>query len=142
MTIIATDSLAPRFPVSIKGVVFVDNKLLLLKNEREEWELPGGKLEPGETPRACLTREIKEETGLLVDTAQLLNAYLYNVSGQIEVLIIAYQCRCVGSAEIRISEEHKEIGLFRFDQLDTINLPQGYRDTIDIAKKTTISSTS
>ena len=28
-------------PVSIKGVVVRDGKVLLLKNEREEWELPG-----------------------------------------------------------------------------------------------------
>lgn len=28
-----------------------------------EWELPGGRLEPGETPRAAVKREFKEETG-------------------------------------------------------------------------------
>jgi hypothetical protein len=36
---------AYRFPISIKGVILKESKVILLKNERDEWELPGGKLE-------------------------------------------------------------------------------------------------
>jgi hypothetical protein len=38
------------FPVSVKGVLVRDGRVLLLKNEREEWELSGGKPELGEEP--------------------------------------------------------------------------------------------
>jgi 8-oxo-dGTP pyrophosphatase MutT (NUDIX family) len=52
------DNRAARFPVAIKGVVTIDGRICLLFNERDEWELPGGKLEPGESPQTCLAREI------------------------------------------------------------------------------------
>ena len=38
------------FSISVKGVVLNSaDKVLLLKNERDEWELPGGRIEIGET---------------------------------------------------------------------------------------------
>jgi 8-oxo-dGTP pyrophosphatase MutT (NUDIX family) len=39
------------------------------------WGLPGGLLEPGETPEACLWREVKEETGLRLASARLTGVY-------------------------------------------------------------------
>ena len=64
------------FPISVKGVVVLGGLVLLLKNERDEWELPGGKLELGEDPERCVAREIAEEVGWQVETGPILDAWL------------------------------------------------------------------
>jgi 8-oxo-dGTP pyrophosphatase MutT (NUDIX family) len=75
---IVTDGNSPRFPVSVKGVVILGDRVVLLRNERNEWELPGGKLDPGEQPLlSCIMREIREELGLTVAVETILDSWLY-----------------------------------------------------------------
>src|SRR3984957_18921930 len=103
-----TDGMAARFPVSVKGVVERDGRFVLLKNERDEWELPGGKLEPGEAIEDCLVREIDEELNLPVTVGRPLNNWVYFVNG-VHVLIVTYALQIFGdTAGMRVSHEHKE----------------------------------
>jgi mutator protein MutT len=48
-------------------------------NERNEWELPGGRIAIGETPAQCLEREVKEELSLTVSAEELIDSYLFEV---------------------------------------------------------------
>ncbi|WP_433259414.1 NUDIX hydrolase (plasmid) [Streptosporangium sp. CA-135522] len=41
--------------------------VLLVKHRWRGWVPPGGKVEPGETPRAAAARELAEETGVLAE---------------------------------------------------------------------------
>jgi len=53
------------YRVSVKALILDDQKRFLLSQEESGlWELPGGGMDYGEAPHACLTREIKEEMGL------------------------------------------------------------------------------
>lgn len=45
-----------------------DRMLLVFNRYRQCWELPGGMIDPGETPRQAATRELHEETGIHLET--------------------------------------------------------------------------
>ena len=81
------------FPVSIKGVLVEAGRVVLLENERDEWELPGGRLEPGEAPETCLVREFAEELGAVVEVAHIIDCWLYEVLPQREVAAIRFSGR-------------------------------------------------
>lgn len=49
--------------VAIRGIIFIDDKLLMIEDSFGNVRLPGGGMEPGETDRKTLMREVREETG-------------------------------------------------------------------------------
>ncbi len=122
------DAQAGRYPVSIKGVVVRSDRVLLLRNERQEWELPGGRLELGETPPQCVAREIAEETGWAVEAGPILDAWTYDIAQvQRHVFIVTYGCHLrPGQDDIEpvLSHEHKQVGLFTAAEVADLEMPQ------------------
>lgn len=121
----------PVFPVSIKGVVLIDGKFCLLKNERQEWELPGGRLEPGEAPETACVREIAEELGLDARVERILDSWLYDIRGAGQVLIVTYACAPMSNVVPRLSHEHKALGLFEAGEIAGLDMPAGYKRSLD-----------
>lgn len=121
---------SPLWPVSVKGVLFVESDVVLLQNERDEWELPGGRLEAGEDPMACLAREIAEELAVTVEIEELLDCWRYPVLADREVLIVTYGVKPLAEAELLLSHEHKALGRFPLAEIAGLRMPEGYRRSI------------
>ena len=131
MKSICTDNLAYNFPVSIKGIVIIEGKVPLLKNERNEFELPGGKLEIDEQPIECIAREIKEELNLKIHVAEILDSWLYKITKNISVVIVTYGCILAADySSLTISSEHEELIMAGIDEIDNLNMPNGYKNSI------------
>ncbi len=78
------------------------------------WEFPGGKQEPGESPQACLRRELEEELGIIVDVGASLGTYDHAYT-HFRITVHAFE------AEIRAGElqalDHSELAWADLDRL-------------------------
>ena len=65
------------FTIASFGIIFDQENKVLLCHRRDYnlWNLPGGTMEPGESPWECVLREVKEETGLNVEIKKLIGIY-------------------------------------------------------------------
>ena len=125
------DNDAYRFPVSMKGVVIRDDCVVLVKNRRDEWELPGGKLELGEDPERCVAREIEEELGLAVTAVALIDAWVYSIAEGTHVLVLSYGCTERSAAHAVLSAEHVELAWVALADVGALRMPEGYKRSIE-----------
>lgn len=96
-------------------------RYLVLRRAREPfagaWDLPGGFVEPGETPADAVRRELAEETGLEVEVERLLGAYTgrYGDGGRWTV-DIGFACRATGG-DFRLDAEKSGAAWLALDDL-------------------------
>jgi 8-oxo-dGTP diphosphatase len=111
--------------VSAAGVVFKEDKVLLIRSDKRGWEFPGGLVELGESVLDALKREILEESGIMVEpeyfTGIYQNVVLKQGYGPLEGMTLpttvnlVFRCRYLGGTET-LSEESREVGWFTAEE--------------------------
>lgn len=119
------------FHMGIKALIRNgEGKVLLLKvdpaklrgSNKEYWDIPGGRIQRGDTVEQTLRREIAEEIGVTdISGIQPLAMVLSNIRiplGPIDVGLIlsVYTCNISPDAPITLSDEHVELGWFAPEQ--------------------------
>jgi ADP-ribose pyrophosphatase YjhB (NUDIX family) len=87
--------------VDVRGVVFHENKILLVKELSDGgWTLPGGWADVGDTPSEAVEREVLEESGFKVKADKMLAFYDRNRQGHTpyihHIYKVFFQCRLLG----------------------------------------------
>lgn len=90
-------------------IVNKDHKLLAVsrKDNRNDWGLPGGKVEPGEPIVVALQREVEEETGLKITKAEFVFGNLSESKGY---YCYTYFCEVDDLSTLHTPEKVKELG--------------------------------
>jgi 8-oxo-dGTP diphosphatase len=57
-----------------------------------QWEFPGGKIEPGESPEAALAREVHEELGVRATVHEVLRLHTHRYAHGLEVELTFARC--------------------------------------------------
>lgn len=131
----------PEHPlVGVGAIIIEDSRVLLVKRAhaplQAQWSIPGGVLEVGELVREAAVREAREETGLIVEPADLLGVYdriLRNADQRVQYhfVLIDFLCRRVGG-ELLAASDAAEVRWFRREELPALKLAQ---DTQDVIRK-------
>lgn len=138
----------PQVRTSTKALIRHQGKYLVLKEKLpssdEVWDLPGGKIEYGESPEEALLREVKEELDLTVEVIKPVGMYYFFTQGEKDQIIChVFLCEVLGD-EIKIDtsknpadEEFVDIRWLSLAEILTnqeISLGESFRKLIESLK--------
>ena len=102
----------------------------MFKNERNEWDLAGGKINFKEDPELCLLREVKEETNLDIKNLNILKP-LNLIFNDVPVFVLLYSAEISCDSPIFTSHEHSDYNLFTKSDIKKLNMPLEYKNEIN-----------
>jgi 8-oxo-dGTP diphosphatase len=134
--------------IGVGAVIIRENRVLLIRRGQPpllgEWSLPGGVLECGETLREAVVREALEETGLVVESEEMLGVYERIIPDdphddkpddarrvRYHYVLLDFLCRSVGG-ELKAGSDASDVRWFTQEELPALNLAY---DASDVVKK-------
>ena len=90
----------------VKGIVRKNDHILVLVKPNGTLDLPGGRVENGETIKSALRREINEETGLKVEIHDPVEEWSFYKTSNHLIKGITLECAYL-EGKVKLSGEHK-----------------------------------
>lgn len=98
---------------------------------KDWWEFPGGKIEPGESYKEALRREIREELATDIEVGSLLTTVEYDYP-KFHLTMHCYLCTVVSGNLLLL--EHEDARWLRKEELDTVRWLPADRSIIELLK--------
>lgn len=110
------DQILLQMPIpSVEAVIVMKGSLLFLRRKNNpavgQWWFAGGRIHKGESLEEALHREVKEETGLEIESYRFIKAYS-RVFAERHDITVAYLCKCKDD-KIELDSESSEYVLFK-----------------------------
>ncbi|MDP3991651.1 MAG: NUDIX domain-containing protein [Candidatus Colwellbacteria bacterium] len=121
------------------AVIFDDarQKILLTRRaDNNQWCLPSGRVEAGESITEACVREVLEETGLQIEVVKLIGVYSnphqlieYPDGNHVHLISLCFEVQITGG-RLATSDETTEFNYFGLDEIDSIDLLPNHRERI------------
>jgi 8-oxo-dGTP pyrophosphatase MutT (NUDIX family) len=117
---------------SVTGALFdAARRLCMVEHaDRGIWVLPGGAIDPGETPADALVREVWEETGLHVEPLALRGVFSgpdflvrYRNGDEVIYVMSVFECRATGGTLRPDGQETVDVRYFAESELSSVTTP-------------------
>jgi len=119
--------------LGVGAVVFHDNRILLVKRKKapylHQWSIPGGTVRFGESLRDAAVREIREETGIIIEAGEPV--YTFEVIDELKshYVVIDLEARYI-SGTPKASDDAEDAAWFDADMLADVDVNPITRDLL------------
>ncbi|MBL4936157.1 NUDIX domain-containing protein [Clostridium sp. YIM B02515] len=111
-----------------KGFILKDGKYLAMHKsiaKHNFYELPGGRMEFGETAEETLVREVKEETNFIIEPVSLLDTWNF-IAEDYQIAGVIYLCK-IKERSLTLSEEHDRYEWLDFNEENLDKMHEVYK---------------
>ncbi|MBW3014716.1 NUDIX hydrolase [Candidatus Woesearchaeota archaeon] len=127
----------PVYP-AMKALIVDGDKFLLVLNDEDKWEFPGGKVDYGETPFDALHREIKEELGIGIEIFEPVGL-CWSIIDTREVVMTVIRCKAKSldfdTTKNPANEEIKEVRFFTKEEFLKDEIIEAHKNMKELISK-------
>ena len=109
----------------VKGIVRKNDLILVLVKQNGTLDLPGGRVENGETVKSALQREINEETGLKVEIHDPVEKWSFYKTPNQLIKGITLECDYI-EGKVKLCSEHKRYFWAAIKSINRLNFTRNF----------------